>query len=60
MSESHIACPTCGKQVPLSQDERTKSFPFCSDRCRTVDLGGWSDEKFVIKGKELNVEQEED
>ncbi|MEX0744136.1 MAG: DNA gyrase inhibitor YacG [Phycisphaeraceae bacterium] len=37
-------CPTCGK--PVREDE--KAFPFCSDRCRTIDLGKWLDEKYVI------------
>lgn len=37
-------CPTCGKAA----DADTKSFPFCSERCRTIDLGNWADEKYMI------------
>ena len=29
-----------------------KSFPFCSQRCRDVDLGNWMTGKYVIPGKE--------
>ena len=37
-------CPICRKSVALGDAE----FPFCSDRCRTVDLGNWAMEKYVI------------
>jgi len=37
-------CPTCGKTVAAKE----KSFPFCSERCRVIDLGKWADEKYVI------------
>jgi len=26
-------------------------FPFCSDRCRTIDLGNWASEKYTIPGE---------
>ena len=39
-----IRCPICKKEVtPGSPD-----FPFCSERCRIVDLGNWASEKYVI------------
>ncbi len=38
------ACPTCGK--PARDDAVT--FPFCSDRCRLVDLGRWLGESYRI------------
>lgn len=37
-------CPICKRDVePLA-----KTFPFCSDRCRTQDLANWATEKYVI------------
>jgi endogenous inhibitor of DNA gyrase (YacG/DUF329 family) len=39
-----MKCPICGKAVALSDRE----MPFCSERCRTVDLGNWASEKYVI------------
>lgn len=37
-------CPICKKDTePLS-----KWFPFCTDRCRVLDLANWADEKYVI------------
>jgi endogenous inhibitor of DNA gyrase (YacG/DUF329 family) len=47
------ACPICKKAVaPRSQNG---AFPFCSDRCRTIDLGNWLDEKYRVP-----VEEEDD
>jgi hypothetical protein len=34
-------CPICGATVP--RDPRPASFPFCTVRCRLVDLGNWLD-----------------
>ena len=34
-------------------------MPFCSDRCRLLDLGNWASEKYVIPGAEKPNELEE-
>jgi endogenous inhibitor of DNA gyrase (YacG/DUF329 family) len=39
-----LRCPTCKKPVELSSPE----LPFCSERCRLIDLGRWSDEEYRI------------
>ena len=39
-----MTCPICKRPVKKTDDE----FPFCSDRCRTIDLGNWASEKYVI------------
>jgi uncharacterized protein len=39
------SCPICGKPVDSEIDG---DFPFCSERCRTHDLGNWSSEKYRI------------
>lgn len=39
-----VRCPVCKKEVAFD-DPNT---PFCSDRCRLVDLGNWASEKYVI------------
>jgi len=38
-------CPVCDKPVAL---DTTPTAPFCSDRCRLVDLGRWLDETQAI------------
>jgi endogenous inhibitor of DNA gyrase (YacG/DUF329 family) len=37
-------CPICGKQT----SRQDKYFPFCSARCKTIDLGAWASEGYVI------------
>jgi endogenous inhibitor of DNA gyrase (YacG/DUF329 family) len=39
-----LRCPTCRKLV-LAGDE---NFPFCSDRCRLIDLGKWASGGYMI------------
>jgi len=39
-----LRCPICKNPV-MSTDEQ---FPFCSDRCRTIDLGRWASGQYVI------------
>ena len=41
-----VDCPTCGKKVEWT--EANKYRPFCSERCKMVDLGAWATEKFRI------------
>lgn len=38
-------CPICKKPTDSDTDA---DFPFCSERCRLLDLGNWSSEKYVI------------
>jgi endogenous inhibitor of DNA gyrase (YacG/DUF329 family) len=39
-----MRCPICRKEV-----QRDDPFlPFCSDRCRIIDLGNWASEKYMI------------
>ncbi|HYE26013.1 MAG TPA: DNA gyrase inhibitor YacG [Clostridia bacterium] len=39
-----LRCPTCRKLVLRNDPE----FPFCSERCRTIDLGKWASGGYVI------------
>jgi endogenous inhibitor of DNA gyrase (YacG/DUF329 family) len=39
-----LRCPTCRKIVLAKEPE----FPFCSERCRTIDLGKWASGAYVI------------
>jgi endogenous inhibitor of DNA gyrase (YacG/DUF329 family) len=42
------ACPICGK--PVAPRGENRAFPFCSHRCRLVDLGKWLGEEYRIPG----------
>ena len=61
-------CPKCKK--PVSSLDHTKTskvqnaeasqyFPFCSERCKLLDIGKWFDEDYRIPAVE-NTDQEED
>lgn len=39
-----MKCPICRKEVKADDPE----MPFCSERCRVIDLGNWAMEKYVI------------
>ena len=39
-----MPCPICKKRVPFGAAQ----FPFCSERCRLIDLGNWSSEEYRI------------
>ena len=41
-----VACPTCGKSAPWTEANAWR--PFCSERCKLVDLGGWADESYRV------------
>jgi uncharacterized protein len=43
-STTSLRCPTCRKIVLRTDAE----FPFCSDRCRVIDLGKWASGHYVI------------
>lgn len=38
-------CPICKK---LTDSATNAEFPFCSERCRLLDLGNWASEKYVV------------
>ncbi|QXP83172.1 DNA gyrase inhibitor YacG [Methylococcus sp. ANG] len=44
-----VRCPRCGKPVPWTEGQKFK--PFCSERCRLIDLGGWANEDYAIPGE---------
>lgn len=47
-----LACPTCRKTVLMSDEH----FPFCSDRCRKIDLGKWASGAYRISSPILDPE----
>ena len=47
--EQTVACPACGKAAAYAPSNPHR--PFCCERCRLRDLGGWASESFRIPGK---------
>jgi uncharacterized protein len=48
------ACPICKKTTDSDKDAE---FPFCSERCRLLDLGAWASEKYVVSDPIFNEEE---
>jgi endogenous inhibitor of DNA gyrase (YacG/DUF329 family) len=47
-----LPCPTC--QRPVEWNAAAKWRPFCSERCRLLDLGAWMTERHAIPGEEIS------
>lgn len=50
-------CPVCDVSVDLAS---TPTVPFCSDRCRMIDLGRWLDESYSVPAPMADDEEGED
>jgi uncharacterized protein len=48
-----LRCPVCKKAVKSTDAD----FPFCSDRCRTIDLGKWASGGYVISSPVTDAEE---
>jgi endogenous inhibitor of DNA gyrase (YacG/DUF329 family) len=46
-----LPCPAC--QRPVEWNAAAKWRPFCSERCRLLDLGAWMSERHAIPGEEI-------
>jgi len=47
-----VTCPTCGTPVPWTEESRFR--PFCSERCRLIDLGAWVTESYRVPAAEAD------
>ena len=47
-----VTCPTCGAGVKWTS--RNEFRPFCSERCKLIDLGAWASEQHKIPGNEVD------
>ena len=52
MTAKILYCPICRKEVPLD----SPNVPFCSDRCRVIDLGKWASGEYKISSPILDPE----
>lgn len=52
-NETIVLCPTCQKQVVWNSEQTFR--PFCSERCKLIDLGEWAAEEKVIPGESIHT-----
>ncbi len=55
---SFTLCPICNR--PAVPRPGNRSYPFCSDRCRLIDLSKWLGEEYRIAGPRIGDEASED
>jgi endogenous inhibitor of DNA gyrase (YacG/DUF329 family) len=50
-------CPICSKPFQVASLDDHPSFPFCSDRCKLIDLGRWIDGAYAIPGASVKADR---
>ena len=51
-----VKCPTCKTEVAW---EDNPFRPFCSERCRLIDLGAWANDKYKIPAEESDIDADD-
>jgi endogenous inhibitor of DNA gyrase (YacG/DUF329 family) len=46
-----MKCPICKKEVSESESGKSSFHPFCSERCKLIDLGRWLSGKYQVPVK---------
>lgn len=57
-NKNKVTCPHCGKKDTWKEDNKFR--PFCSERCKLIDLGDWADEKHRVPGEPTQIPDEDD
>jgi len=55
MEQKKIFCPVCKKETAWKDNPFR---PFCSERCRSVDLGRWASEEYRIAGEKKTLPED--
>jgi endogenous inhibitor of DNA gyrase (YacG/DUF329 family) len=50
-----VRCPTCARVVEWTENSPWR--PFCSERCKLIDLGAWASEQHAIPGSAAETEE---
>jgi endogenous inhibitor of DNA gyrase (YacG/DUF329 family) len=48
-----VICPHCGKEHHWDTNNRFR--PFCSERCKMIDLGKWANEEYRVEQREQDL-----
>lgn len=58
MSLIEAPCPLCKQRSAFTKEKLPAWFPFCSERCKLIDLGAWAAEKYRVPTKEAPSQDE--
>ena len=58
-AEKPLKCPICGKPsaAPAKAEGERSPYPFCSDRCRLVDLNRWLDGAYQVPAEDDDLDE---
>lgn len=57
MAIRNVRCPQCGAVTEYRPENPHR--PFCSERCKLIDLGAWAEERYAIPGAGMPAESPE-
>jgi endogenous inhibitor of DNA gyrase (YacG/DUF329 family) len=57
-NKEDISCPQCGKKGTWTAENTSR--PFCSKRCKLIDLGDWADEKHRVPGDPASPDEDDE
>jgi len=57
-AQPSVPCPRCGAPAAFTPSNRWR--PFCSERCKTIDLGNWASERYRVPDEAVTVDDEEE
>ncbi|KPK06245.1 MAG: hypothetical protein AMJ64_09670 [Betaproteobacteria bacterium SG8_39] len=55
--KTRVPCPRCGTATAFSPSNRWR--PFCSERCKMIDLGDWASERYRVPVESVVADDEE-
>lgn len=58
LTKKTVSCPHC--KAPSSLEDTNLYRPFCSERCKVIDLGGWASEEYAIPTQEQSPHEEDE
>jgi len=57
-AETVVPCPRCGTAAAFSPANRWR--PFCSERCKLIDLGDWASERYRVPDESVAAADDEE
>jgi endogenous inhibitor of DNA gyrase (YacG/DUF329 family) len=52
----HVPCPRCGQPALFAPDNKWR--PFCSQRCKLIDLGQWASEAYRVPAEDAKPDDD--
>lgn len=53
-------CPQCKKELSVEEKNAKKILPFCSERCRLLDLDSWLTGRYALPAMDQETESDDD